>query len=162
MSDLARATACLLVLILLGGCGGPAVDPARAPADVDGLVTLLVANELDAVAFDAGSLLLKRQWLQVPVFVEDGGASLQAVFPHTGRRGAVDPDAVARWNSTRRFGRAYLDDDGRPVLASDLLLGEDVGPDAVVVWCGLVLDMAEVFAVEVWPVPAPLQDPPNE
>ena len=42
------------------------------------------------------------------------------------------------------------------------LLGEGVGPDAVVVWCGLVLDMAEVFAVEVWPVPAPLPDPPDE
>ena len=152
----------VLLTCLVAGCGGPATDPNRAPADVDGLVTLLVANDLDAAAFDAHSLLLKRDWLQVLVFVEDDGQSLQAIFPHTGRQAAVDPDRVARWNATRRFGRAYVDDDGLPVLASDLLLGDAVGPNTVVDWCRLILDMAAVYAVEVWPVPVPSPDPPNE
>ncbi len=152
----------VLAVGLLTGCGGPAADPAHAPADIDGLVSLLVANELDAVPFDAQSLLLKRDWVQVLVFVEDGGESLQAIFPHTGRRAPADPDRVARWNATRRFGRAYVDDDGLPVLASDLLLGDAVGPNTVVDWCRLILDMAAVYAVEVWPVPVPLPDPPNE
>jgi len=160
----ARLAGSVLIVLSLAGCGCPSPAPVTAPADVDGLAELLAANALDAVVFDAGSLLLKRDWIQVLVFVEDGGASLQGVFPHTGRQAPLDPSLVARWNATRRFGRAYEDEDGRPVLASDLLLVGGVGPDAVVGWCRLMLDMAATFAAEVWPVPVPVpqSDPANE
>ena len=69
---------------------------------------------------------------------------------------------MAHWNATRRFGRAYVDEDGLPVLASDLLLGDGVAAGAVVDWATLVLDMAALFAQEVWPVPAtaPAPDAP--
>jgi hypothetical protein len=161
---LLAASVAALLAAHLGGCGGPEAVPGdapdRAPAEVPALVALLEAEGVEAVAFDAGSLLLKRGWLQVPVFVEDGGASLQAVFPHTGRMAPLDPGRLARWNATRRFGRAYLDEDGRPVLASDLLLGAGVGGAAVVQWSRLVLEMAAVFAREVWPVPVPTPDSP--
>ena len=155
-------TAAVLLGLVLAGCAGTRSESVRAPADVVGLVDLLTANDLDAVAFDGVSLLLKRDWLQVLVFVEDDGESLLAVFPHTGRSAPVDPDRVAGWNASRRFARAYIDDDGRPVLASDLLLTDGVAPSVVVDWCRLTLDMAAVFAREVWPVPVPLPDPPNE
>jgi hypothetical protein len=156
--------AAALAALMVPGCGGPDADPATAPApaDVAGLVELLRAGGLDAVAFDAGSLVLKRDWLQVLVFVEDGGESLQAVFPHTGLAAPLDPRVLAAWNAARRFGRAYEDEEGRPVLASDLLLGRGVGPPAVVAWSRLVVEMAAVFAREVWPVPAPLPDPLDE
>lgn len=153
----------LAFALVLAGCGGPAADPAGdatpATGEVGELTRMLVAGGLDAVVFDGESLLLKRGWLQVLVFVEDGGESLQAVFPHTGIPAEADPARVAGWNATRRFGRAYLDDDGRPVLASDLLLGAGVGEAAVLRWARLVLDMAAFFASEVWPVPVPLADP---
>ncbi len=155
-----------LLLALVTGCGGPdaapATDPALAPTDTESLTTLLAGAGFDVVRFDDHSLAIKRQWLKVLIFVEDGGESLQAVFPHIGRQGVASPTSITDWNASRRFGRAYLDDDGRPTLASDLLLGDGVGSAAVVTWCTLLLDMAEAFAVEVWPVSAPLSEPVNE
>ena len=159
MTRLIRQTLVLAWLVTaLTGCGGP--NPA--PTDITELTRLLTAADFAAVRFDDRSLVLKRDWLQVMVFSEDGGESLQAIFPHTGVRAEVDPAAVSHWNATRRFGRAYVDEDGLPVLASDLLLGDGVAASAVVDWATLVLDMAAAFAQEVWPVPAtaPRSDSP--
>ena len=172
-----RGLAALLLAASLVGCSGPAADPAAdpvadpaadptvesaaVPTDAEALASALARRGLDAVAMDPGSLILKRDGLQVLVFVEDAGASLQAVFPHTGRLAPLDPDAIATWNATRRFGRAYRDEDGLPVLASDLLLVGGVDLATVADWSRLVLDMAAVFAHEVWPVPVPLPEAPG-
>jgi hypothetical protein len=69
---------------------------------------------------------------------------------------------VARWNESRRYGRAYLDDDGGPTLASDLLLGAGVGSEAVTAWVELVLAMTPVFVAEVWPAAGLPAGPRNE
>ena len=34
----------------------------------------------------------------------------------------IDRERIDRWNATRRFGRAYVDEDGQPTLACDLWL----------------------------------------
>jgi len=83
------------------------------------------------------------------------------VFPFVGI-GLGDLAKVARWNSERRFGRAYIDEDGDPLLASDLLLGEGVGEEAVAAWGRLVLSMLPVFRDEVWPRQSPGAEPVNE
>ena len=150
MRPIRQALAFGVFVIVVTGCGGP----NSVSTDITELTHLLTDSDLDAVRFDDQSLILKRDWLQVMIFSEDGGESLQAIFPHTGVRAEVDPAAVVRWNATRRFSRAYVDEDGLPVLASDLLLGEGVAAGAVVEWATLVLDMAALFAQEVWPVPA--------
>ena len=150
MQPVRQALAFSMIVFAMTGCGGP----NSVPTDTTELTHLLTDADLDAVRFDDQSLVLKRDWLQVMIFSEDGGESLQAIFPHTGVRAEVDPAAVIRWNATRRFARAYVDEDGLPVLASDLLLGEGVAAGAVVDWATLVLDMAALFAQEVWPVPA--------
>jgi hypothetical protein len=162
------AAVALAVPVCLGACGGPDTDPAaevgttRAAPDVATLVDGLTAAGVDAVGFDAHTFIVKEGAVQVPVFLEDGGASLQAIFPHTGVPGRASSAAIQRWNATRRFGRAYRDDEGLPVLASDLLLGPDVGPQAVATWSRLLLDMATLFRDEVWPSPLPGGDPVNE
>ena len=150
MRPVRRALAFGMLVLAMTGCGGP----NSISTDIAELTRVLTDADLDAVRFDDQSLILKRDWLQVMIFSEDGGESLQAIFPHTGVRAEVDPAAVVCWNATRRFARAYVDEDGLPVLASDLLLGEGVAAGAVVKWATLVLDMAELFAQEVWPVPA--------
>ena len=163
--------AILLGILLFAGCAaGP--EPASAPAtafgaapphDAAGLRTLLSGAGLQTAPLDSLSFILKdpTAGVQLVVFREDGGASLQAVMAYPGE-GLAPPGALQRWNATRRFGRAYADGRGAPVLASDLALGPGVGRAAVIAWAELVLALAERFQAEVWPPPGPPSDPLRE
>jgi len=153
----------MILVLALTGCGSapaPTTNAFTVP-DSARLAAIFSAADLDVVVFDDSSVILKEMPLQVLVFIEDDGESLQAVFPFVGL-GQGDPAKVARWNSERRFGRAYIDDDGDPLLASDLLLGEGVSEQAVAAWGRLVLSMLPVFRDEVWPRQSPAFDPHNE
>jgi hypothetical protein len=184
---LARALALVLALagmLIACGCGGsrgdraPQTAPAPAPAPasetrpadaavVDLPVTaetvalLLSAGDLVAVRLDAGSVVLRGDGEQVLVFLEDDGTTLQAVFPFTSL-GRGDPRLIARWNATRRFGRAYLDHEDAPILASDLLLAPGAAAASVQTWGRLFLAMAAAFRAEVWPGAEPPIGPSNE
>ncbi len=154
----------LLLILLLAGCTGgpPAISPNDPPPhDIPGLVSLLAAAGLDPVAMDDISLVLRDGSLMVLVFLEDDGESLQAVLPYRGSRHG-DRERMDRWNASRRFGRAYIDEDGGPVLASDLLLVPGVGRGAVVSWATIVMDMAAAFRQEAWPSSMPPVEPVNE
>jgi len=144
------------LLLLLTGCAcrGPAslLEVTTGPDPIVTLAAALADGGLQTRAFDDHSLIISRDHLNVVVFVEDGGESLQAVLPCT-RAGMGDAARLAHWNAARRFGRAYLDEDGRPVLASDLLVTAGLGTRDVVAWGRLVLDMAWAFVDEVWPRP---------
>lgn len=144
------------LLFLLAGCAcrGPAplLKVTTGPDPIPALAEALADGGLQTRAFDDDSLIISRDHLNVVVFVEDQGESLQAVLPCT-RAGEADAGRVARWNATRRFGRAYLDEDGRPTLASDLLVTSGLGARDVVAWGRLTLDMAWAFVDEVWPRP---------
>ena len=156
--------AVIVLASLIGGCRCPSPrdgSDAPAPPDIPQLVAVLQAADLEARAMDAGSLVLSRDGLNVLIFAEDEGSSLQAVLACT-RYGVGDPRLVARWNATRRFGRAYLDEDSRPTLASDIALEPAISEAAVAAWGRLVMDMAWVFFDEVWPLPAAPVDPVNE
>jgi len=159
MSARAGTGAGLLALVVAGalaGCAGSGGPPAAGsaplatPLATADLAERLAAAGLDAVRLDDVSVVLKGDGVQLLVFVEDGGESLQAVLPYIGRASG-DPTRIAAWNASRRFGRAYLDEDSAPVLASDLLLGPAVGVEAIATWCRLLLPMAVAFRDEVWP-----------
>jgi len=152
-------TLVLLALMLVLGCGG------RRPADVRLLAPVpLTVPQLDALfasagfttrVFDPRSLALSTpEGYHVIVFLEDDGASLQALFPCV-RRGTMPDGAVAAWNVNRRFSRAYLDEDGRPVMAADLVLDDATTGGQITAWGELLLALADVFMAEVWP---PLPD----
>lgn len=186
---LARALALVLALagmLIACGCGGsrgaraphtePAPAPAPAPASetrpadaavvdlpvtADTVALLLSAADLVAVRLDAGSVVLRGDGEQVLVFLEDDGTTLQAVFPFTSL-GRGDPRLIARWNATRRFGRAYLDHEDAPILASDLLLAPGAAAASVQTWGRLFLAMAAAFRAEVWPGAEPPIGPSNE
>jgi len=158
-----KPLALLILVLVLAGCGSaPAPSTGDLTvADSAQLAAIFSAADLDVTVFDDGSVVLKEYPLQVLVFIEDEGESLQAVFPFVGV-GLGDPAKVDRWNGERRFGRAYIDEDGDPLLASDLLLGEGVREEAVVAWGKLVLSMLPVFRDEVWPRQTPAAEPLNE
>lgn len=170
---LAVGAATLSILAGAGCASRPAreIDTAAAaqappaslalPATAGGLAELFAADGLSAVRLDAGSVVLRQDDLQVLVFLEDEGASLQAVLPYLGRH-AADRRALDRWNATRRFGRAYLDHEGGPILASDLLLAADTPAELVQSWGRLFLAMAAAFRAEVWPDFAPPPQPADE
>jgi hypothetical protein len=161
----------LLSCLLLAGCAArdhaaasaadAAAPTAAVPTDPDGLRELLTRADLETAPLDAGSFILKDDRVQMVVFVEDGGASLQAVLPYRGPRRA-DPRDLATWNATRRFGRAYADTRGAPVLATDLALGEGVAPAAVVAWARLALALGRRFQEEAWPAAGPPPEPIGE
>lgn len=144
------------LLLLLAGCAcrGPAplLEVTTGPDPIPALAAVLAAGGLQTRPFDDHSLVISRDHLNVVVFVEDRGESLQAVLPCT-RAGMGDAARLADWNATRRFGRAYLDEDGRPVLASDLMVTPGLETRDVVSWGRLVLDMAWAFVDEAWPPP---------
>ncbi|HOX24577.1 MAG TPA: YbjN domain-containing protein [Candidatus Krumholzibacteria bacterium] len=162
-----RLGATVAGVLALGACAGsrpgsPDAGTALAlPLSTADLAEVLVAGRLTALRFDDASVMLKQDGLQILIFVEDAGESLQAVLPYTGR-GAGDPERVAAWNAGRRFGRAYIDEDGAPVLASDLMLGPGTSADAVRSWCRVVIALAGAFRDEVWPAPAPPAVPRGE
>lgn len=142
-------------LLLIGCTGGrppTLLEATTSPDPVPALAAAFTASGLQTRPFDDTSLIISRDHLNVVVFVEDDGESLQAVLPCT-RGGLGDAASVARWNAHRRFGRAYLDEDGRPTLASDLLVTPGLAPADVAAWGSLVLDMAWAFVNEVWPEP---------
>jgi hypothetical protein len=139
-------------------------DPhAAVPADAAGLRRLLAGAGLAVAPLDSLSFVLKdtTTGVQMIVFVEDAGASLQAVLPYRGP-GTVPLATLQQWNATRRFGRAYADRRGAPVLATDLALGPGVGQAAVVAWAELALALGDRFRQEAWPRPGPPPEPARE
>jgi hypothetical protein len=157
MTGARPATLLIAATLALAGCAGtgaPAPAGDLAPdAQMRALAAVFRDAGLEAGFFDAHSVVLSREGLDVLVFREDDGSSLQAVLACT-RQGRGDAGRVLAWNAGRRFGRAYLDDDGRPVLASDLALDPPVSTSVVAAWGRMVLDMAVLFVAEVWPEPA--------
>jgi hypothetical protein len=176
-----KLAACGLALCLLvatAGCGGssrpdiataagsPAAPPERPavldlPLTAETVADLLAADGHHAVRMDAGSVVLRGGDLQLLVFLEDEGTSLQGVLPYIGL-GVGDPQRIEQWNATRRFGRAYLDHEEGPILACDLLLEPGVPASIVQTWARLLLAMAAVFSDEVWPPGGPPATPHAE
>ncbi len=161
-----RRLAALMLLTGVMGCTASGPRPLApltpGPTAIHDLAAVFAEAGLTVRVFDDTSLILSREGFNVVVFVENAGGSLQAVFSCVWRGSGDFQARVATWNSTRRFSRAYLDADGRPVLASDLALDGTVSRHSVAEWGRLLLDMAEVFVVEVWPSGPSTSEPINE
>jgi len=162
-----RLVPLLIVSVFLAGCAcrGPA-RKLMLPRGEEAIPTLAAIYEAAGLAsrvFDEHSLVLSTaEGHNVVIFLEDDGGSLQAVFPCVRGGLVVDASAVSNWNATRRFSRAYLGEDGLPVMAADLVLDVTTSRKTLVEWGELLLALAEVFEDEVWP-PVPMQPfPANE
>lgn len=144
--------------ILLAGCAGtarsPVLDLQAAPGAIDRLAAAFDAAGLYTHVLDETSLVLARiekTEVNVVVFIEDDGTSLQGLLTSPWRPQPADPDRIAAWNASHRFSHAFLDDAQQPILGADLALHGTTTADAVGEWGMLVVDLADAFAAEVWP-----------
>jgi hypothetical protein len=151
------ATSVVLAL-LLAGCAGtarsPVLDLQAGPGAVDRLAAAFTAAGFYTHVLDETSLVLARiekTEVNVVVFIEDDGASLQALLTCPWRSQPGDPDRITGWNASRRFSHAFLDEERQPILGVDLALHVTTTTDAVGAWGKTVLDLADAFVAEVWP-----------
>lgn len=151
-----RRLVVLVAGLVLVGCASRMPAPASTDrlgeaVTAEHLTGVLSRGGLSARTFDATSLIVTDGPVGVVIFVEDAGASLQGVMACPGCTGSIAPGFLQEWNSSRRFGRAYRDEDGLPVLAADLPLDPTISEHTVVEWARLLLAMGAAFQAEVWP-----------
>jgi hypothetical protein len=154
------------VLLVAGLLAGPALAAKAATDDVPSgspaIVATLSGDALLGRLQAHGATLKGRDklpdgspvlYLEAPTdttfaaFVEGGGAILQL----RASWGGLDlrPADMNEWNAQYRFTRAWLDDDGDPVLAMDIDITGGVTParldDALKTFLGLSLPTFEQF-----------------
>jgi hypothetical protein len=161
------ATAFLVAGLLAGpALAAPAAGDAKATADAPAappaIVATLSGDALAALLKVHGATLRGREsmsdgspvlLLQAPsntsfaAFLEGGGAILQLRAAWGGLD--LKPADMNEWNAQYRFTRAWLDDDGDPVLAMDIDITGGVTParldDALDTFLRLSLPTFEQF-----------------
>jgi hypothetical protein len=140
------------LLVLLAACvltvSTPTVAQGQTPVQVPQVVTSLTPGEIEAILREAGYRYERLQRtgrlvafslgmgnLTALLVLDDcrGGRceSLYLAVPF-GMRNPPSLERINAWNREKRFSRAYLLDDGDPVLESNLSLTGGVTLEAVV------------------------------
>jgi hypothetical protein len=78
---------------------------------------------------DDKTFTTKMEGYKVAFFILSDGESVQAYFGRTGTGARLA--GINEWNKTKRYSRAYLDDDGDPVLELDLDLAGGVTAERI-------------------------------
>ncbi len=78
---------------------------------------------------DGTTFTTRMEGYKVAFFVLTDGESVQAYFGRSGTSARLAN--INDWNKSKRYSRAYLDDDGDPVLELDLDLAGGVTADRV-------------------------------
>jgi len=79
---------------------------------------------------DDGVFSFELSNISVALFLYDSSVQMYAVF--TGYD--IDLETINEWNKSKRYGRAYLDDDWDPVLEYDLDMEGGVSKNAIKVF----------------------------
>ena len=96
------------------------------------IFTSITLDRLEAM-LDDGGIVARREQTGEAVFLKFNlgsykvlllpygeGPDYPSIQLHAGFKAEADPDAVNAWNRDNRFGRAFLDTDGDPILQYDL------------------------------------------
>ena len=90
------------------------LDRLEAMLDDGGIVARREhTGEAEFLKFNLGSF-------RVLLLPYGEGPDYPSIQLHAGFKAEADPDAINAWNRDNRFGRAYLDNDGDPILQYDL------------------------------------------
>ncbi|HRQ66141.1 MAG TPA: YbjN domain-containing protein [Xanthomonadaceae bacterium] len=115
---LPRVLALLLFALLLA----PAAQSSDLIEKLDGRTVRSILGDLGFTGSEIDTdddVIVSMQGYRVLVVVgSDKGRSLMARFAISGTGATLR--SMNDWNRTKRYSRAYLDDDGDPVLESDL------------------------------------------
>ncbi|MCU0625118.1 MAG: YbjN domain-containing protein [Gemmatimonadaceae bacterium] len=96
---------------------------------------------------DSVTLTTRMEGWKVALTITSGGESVYAYFGRTGTRATLR--AVNDWNRDIRYSRAYIDEDGDPVLELDLDLAGGVMPERIRDFLRTVRQSVSRFAAEV-------------
>ncbi len=78
----------------------------------------------------------ERLVLSVYQYTDAANGPVTSLGLTIGRRAErkLEPSLVNKWNATRRFTKAFLDEEGDPMLSSDLTIKGGVTPETVREW----------------------------
>ncbi|GEO82657.1 YbjN domain-containing protein [Pararhodospirillum oryzae] len=154
MSQLKHATAlALAAAIVVGAWGLPARAWAEGPV-VEHLTASQVEQILQSQGFtnittdQDGDLVVMMQGVKVLVLIgSNKGTSIDMQFSMSGTQATMEK--VNTWNKTRRYSRAYLDDDGDPVLEAEQDLAGGVTTARLVDFFQTFVQSLSTFSREV-------------
>lgn len=101
-----------------------AIDQTIDVITVDELIDLMTDEGYTVEIHEAGFIQWKLEGYRCQVFVAENSEAIQ--FHISFGDGNATLKKINVWNSTKRFSRAYLDDDGDPHLELDLDLAGGV------------------------------------
>jgi hypothetical protein len=133
--SVARLTRWFAVFALALSCAVPAAaQQVRERITPDELIGLLKDRGMVGTRTEQGNVTVRRDnGTIVYIF---SGQTLQAYYGVTGTSATLN--SMNEWNKNKRFGRAYLDNDGDPCVELDYDLEGGVSDASLKVWIDTV------------------------
>jgi len=125
--------------------GPVSAQQMRERITAEQLTGLLRDKGLEGTVNDKGNVVVQVNGSKIVFFISN--QTMQAYF---GLRGTTaNLNAVNEWNKTKRFGRAYIDNDGDPCVELDYDLEGGVSDDSIKVWFDTVTAIVKSFRTQV-------------
>ncbi len=117
----------------------------REQITAEQLTGLLRDKGLEGTVNERGNVVVTANNSKIVFFIS--GQTMQAYF---GLRGtSANVNTVNEWNKTKRFGRAYIDAEGDPVVELDYDLEGGVSDESIKVWFDTVTAIVRSFRTHV-------------
>ncbi len=116
-------------------------QPVRERITAEQLVGLLRDKSLESTINEKGNVIVQNNGSKIVFFISN--RTVQAYFGLRGTSATIT--TVNEWNKSKRFGRAYIDGDGDPVVELDYDLEGGVTDESVKVWFDTVTAIVRSF-----------------
>lgn len=131
------ATASAVALLALAGAGNrlEAQDEVMTSVSNSHMESVLRGMDVEFTTRNETSWRLKLEGATVVLFMGKNNEDAQLYISFSDV--TVTPKQMNEWNANHRFGRAYADEDGNPVLESDLDFAGGVTDGTLKAWVDL-------------------------
>ena len=121
--------------------GPVSAQQMREKITAEQLTGLLRDKGLEGTVNEKGNVIVQNNGSKIVFFISN--QTMQAYFGLRGTSATIT--TVNEWNKSKRFGRAYIDSDGDPVVELDYDLEGGVTDDSVKVWFDTVTAIVKSF-----------------
>lgn len=138
------------VLVAVLAAAAPSLEAQKSYSRItrDELMSMVRDEGFGSVETrDDKTFTTKMEGYRVAFFILSEGESVQAYSGRTGTKATLA--SVNSWNRDKRYSRAYIDDDGDPVLELDLDLAGGVTGERIKDFITTVRMSVSMFASEV-------------
>ena len=131
-----RAVGTTLSLVLLAATAQPAsAQEVMTSVSAKHMESILSGMSLDFTAKNDHTWKFELGGKNVLLFLEHDNTDAQLYIAFGDIK--VDPKKMNEWNKSKRFSRAYMDDDKNPVLEADLDFAGGTTDDIITAWIKL-------------------------